>query len=66
MVAPPDQEPGVRGAGVEGLHKGIDALVSEHHQNRQAGHLDVTLQTKQNIASANINMDFSGSLEDFF
>ena len=54
VVAPPYQEPGVRGAGVGGLHQGIDALVSEHHQNGQAGHLNVTLQTKQKIESTDI------------
>ena len=66
MVAPPDQEPGVGGAGVGGLHQSIDALISEHHQNWQAGHLDVTLQTKQNIESTNISIWIQGSLADFF
>ena len=66
VVAPPDQEPGVGGAGVGGLHQSIDALVSEHHQNWQAGHLDVTLQTKQNIESTNISIWIQGSLADFF
>ena len=47
MVAPPHQEAVVRGAGVVGLHHGVDALVSKHHQNRQTGHLDVILQTKE-------------------